>query len=203
MNNLQASMRDRAARNWTSSKVMFKVGGPMKGCLACGEICEHVILKGKRAGEIIERYSGGFAVYRSYYPQHTGWTWKCMECGRTDLACWEPDQAGKVLAELGKEPIVGCRTDVGRASGGGIDSSKKARLADYLRQHPDLAAEMDARKKAYSSARAFDKKVRSLTTAPSKIVQQATDTRISQVERLQRLEQQLEAMTKLLEQLDK
>ena len=105
MNALQAAMKDKSAKTWRERTVMYKVGSPMKGCKHCGDVVVDEET-GKR------RYTSGFQVFRAYKPWITHWTWMCAECGAKDLACWETDALGLVEAELGKEPIVGCRDAV-------------------------------------------------------------------------------------------
>lgn len=104
MNFLQAAMKDKSAKTWRERTTMYKVGSPMKGCHHCGDIEETE--SGRR------RYTSGFQVFRAYKPWAAGWTWKCMECGATDLACWEADALGMTEYMLGKEPIVGTRDAV-------------------------------------------------------------------------------------------
>ena len=105
MNKLQASMRDRSAKTWKERTTRYKVGSPMKGSANCGDIEED-----PDTGRV--RYTSGFQVYRAYKPWNTHWTWLCVECGAKDLRCWSPDELGLVEAQLGKEPIVGCRDAV-------------------------------------------------------------------------------------------
>lgn len=104
MKKLQAAMRDKAAKRWHEARVMYKVGSPMKGCRNCGE--EEEVEDGKW------QFTSGFQVFRAYKPWWTKWTWKCWECGATDLACWAPDELGLIEAELGKEPLLGNREGV-------------------------------------------------------------------------------------------
>jgi hypothetical protein len=106
MTKLQAAMKDRSAQGWRERKIMYKVGSPMKGCLHCGDVEED------ESGR--SRYLSGFQVFRAYKPWETKWTWKCMECNSTDLACWANDSLGLVEAELGKEPVVGARDAVAK-----------------------------------------------------------------------------------------
>jgi hypothetical protein len=82
---------------------MYKVGSPMKGCHNCGE------LDPEKERKV---YKSGFSVFRAYKPWETKLTWCCTECGAKDLACWEPDELGLVEAQLGKEPLLGCRESV-------------------------------------------------------------------------------------------
>lgn len=98
MTKLQAAMKDKSAKTWTERKQMYKVGSPMKGCFNCGETEED------EKGRV--KYTSGFQVFRSYKPQWTNWTWKCWECGATDLLCWEEDKLGLVEAQIGKEPVI-------------------------------------------------------------------------------------------------
>lgn len=105
MNHLQAAMRDKSAKTWRERITMYKVGSPMKGCRHCGDVQED-----EETSRV--RYLSGFQVFRAYKPWNTGWTWKCWECGATDLVCWAEDQLGLVRDELGKEPIVGSREAV-------------------------------------------------------------------------------------------
>ncbi len=105
MNLLQAAMRDKSAKTWRERKTMYKVGSPMKGCHYCGDVEEDEVT-GRRC------YTSGFQVFRAYRPWETKWTWKCWECGATDLACWENDGLGLVEQELGKEPLLGNRDAV-------------------------------------------------------------------------------------------
>jgi hypothetical protein len=98
MTKLQAAMKDKSAKTWPERKQMYKVGSPMKGCLHCGNTEED------ENGRV--RYTSGFQVFRSYMPQWTKWTWKCWECGSTDLSCWAADDLGLVEAQLGKEPVI-------------------------------------------------------------------------------------------------
>lgn len=105
MTKLQAAMKDKSAKSWKERIVMYKVGSPMKGCKHCGDIQED-----EETGK--KRYLSGFQVFRAYRPWETKWTFKCWECGSTDLNCWENDALGLVAAEIGKEPIVGARDAV-------------------------------------------------------------------------------------------
>lgn len=127
MRRLQAAMRDQAAKSWKERIVMYKVGSPMKGCRFCGDIEEDEDT-GKR------RYLSGFQVFRAYRPWETKWTWKCWECGSTDLACWEPDSLGLVENELGKEPILGARDAVRSRK----YELRKAAMSDMKKPAPKL-----------------------------------------------------------------
>ena len=81
-------------RAWKEAmrKNTIKVGGPFKGCMACGT-------SESSAGRKV--YTSGFEVYRAYKPRETGFTFWCYQCGAKDQECWENCQD-----ELGKEPIL-------------------------------------------------------------------------------------------------
>jgi len=96
MNRLQASMRDRASNNAREKRYFYKVGGPFKACRNCGTTTVD------ESGRV--RYTSGFQVFRAYDPSWLGYTWHCYTCGAMDLACWAPDSAGMVEAELGHPP---------------------------------------------------------------------------------------------------
>jgi len=85
-------MRDRVARTWPERKLYYKVGSVFKGCDHCGELDE----EGKK-------FTTGTNVYRSYKPWDMKWTYKCWDCGSTDLQCWAD------AIDIGMEPILGAR----------------------------------------------------------------------------------------------
>jgi hypothetical protein len=97
-------MKDKSSKSWPERKTCYKVGSPMKGCNNCGEVEEN------DRGRLV--YTSGFQVFRSYKPQWTNWTWKCWECGATDLQCWAEDSAGMVVAQMGKEPVIKPRSEM-------------------------------------------------------------------------------------------
>jgi hypothetical protein len=99
--NLQASLKDKAAKTWRERCVSYRVGSYMKGCRYCGDI----ELVETKSGRLKEVWKSGFNVYRAYRPWETRWTWKCEQCGSVDAACW--DQSESAAAQLGKEPILG------------------------------------------------------------------------------------------------
>ena len=101
MNKLQAAMKDRSAASWKERRQYYKVGSWRKGCAFCGMV---VLDDDDR-----EKFVTGMNVFRSYRPWQIGWTFKCWDCGATDLICWADDQFGLVSEQLGKEPILGVR----------------------------------------------------------------------------------------------
>jgi hypothetical protein len=121
MNKLQAAMKDKSAKRWRESKVMYRVGSCIKGCRQCG-ITEWVTLSN---GREVERWKTGLDVFRSYDPASCGWTWWCWSCGAKDAACW--DQSDNAVAQLGKPPASGTGFVVWKDRGA-EDGVKAARL---------------------------------------------------------------------------
>lgn len=99
MTKLQAALKDKSAQGWREAKQYYRVGSHFKGCRNCG-----IREEDEDSGRV--RYLSGYQVFRSYKPWWLGWTYKCWECGATDLRCWEN------ASDIGKEPIVGCRDAV-------------------------------------------------------------------------------------------
>lgn len=69
----------------------------MKGCRNCGEK-KRIRTKNGRKKTV---YTSGYAVFRSYTPSATGWTFWCYECGGKDELCWE-----NCHAELGFAALI-------------------------------------------------------------------------------------------------
>ena len=69
----------------------------MKGCRNCGEIERIRTAKGKWKTV----YKSGYAVFRSYSPSQTAWTFWCYECGAKDELCW-----ANCEFELGCEAVI-------------------------------------------------------------------------------------------------
>ena len=126
MNKLQAAMKDKSAAGWRERKQYYKVGSPMKACYQCGEVVEDD--RGK------PRWITGMQVFRSYRPWEIGWTFKCWDCGATDLRCWADDQLGLVAREIGREPILGNR-EVVRAK---KQALRKAATAEAKREGGEI-----------------------------------------------------------------
>lgn len=107
MTKLQAAMKESVPRRQALAlaRISYKVGSCFKGCCHCGDY--DLIEVG---GREVKRYTSGYNVYRSYKPWATKWTWWCYDCGSKDLRCWEPDAAGNVEEQLGKEPRRGARS---------------------------------------------------------------------------------------------
>jgi len=78
-------------------KISYRCGSYMKGCRNCGETKWIRTKKGKRK----RRYKSGYAVFRSYAPSQTGWTFWCYECGAKDERCW-----GNCRDELGHAAVI-------------------------------------------------------------------------------------------------
>lgn len=100
MKKLQAAMKDASARKIPESNLYYRVGSYFKGCHHCGEYEVDISDSGRER----KRYTSGFQVFRSYYPNRTKWTYWCYECGSKDAACWEN-------AELGGDAVRGSKNE--------------------------------------------------------------------------------------------
>jgi hypothetical protein len=134
MKKLQAAMRDSSARRAREMRHCYRVGSVFKGCANCGEV--EVDEEGKA------KFTSGFNVYRSYQPSATKWTWICWDCSAKDLKCWAEDQAGMVLAELGKDAIRGTRDAIKERKYG-----LRKELLRAAKAHVDLQVEGERDKK--------------------------------------------------------
>jgi len=107
MNKLQASLRDRAARNSKWGRQCYRIGSFFKGCAKCGEWHWHELANGRK----VKRYTSGYDVFRAYCPNDVGWTYYCWNCGAKDSTAWENAQ------DLGMDAIRGSRDAIanGRA----------------------------------------------------------------------------------------
>lgn len=102
MTKLQATMKDKSAKGWRERKLYYRVGGCVKGCQSCGQTdpqrARHVWSEVFQMKVKVQHYTCGYQVFRSFSPRAMGWSFKCFECGATDIAAWGPSQ------EIGKEP---------------------------------------------------------------------------------------------------
>jgi hypothetical protein len=73
-------------------RISYQCGSYRKGCRNCGEI------KIARTRTV---YTSGYAVFRAYAPNETGWTFWCYECGARDQQCW-----ANCEEELGRAAII-------------------------------------------------------------------------------------------------
>jgi len=78
-------------------QIAYRCGSYMKGCRNCGETKR--IRTEKRKWKTV--YKSGYAVFRSYAPSQTGWTFWCYECGAKDAQCWANCQG-----ELGYAALI-------------------------------------------------------------------------------------------------
>jgi hypothetical protein len=69
----------------------------MKGCRNCGEKRQIRTKSGRRK----TIYKSGYAVFRAYAPNETGWTFWCYECGAKDEQCW-----ANCYSELGFAALI-------------------------------------------------------------------------------------------------
>lgn len=134
MKKLQAAMRDKAAQGWRERKLYYRIGSVFKACAHCGDYDEEG-----------ERYTSGYHVFRAYKPWWMGWTYKCMECGATDLECWAN------ATDIGREPIVGARDAVRERKAelrkareaAARDDGEKGRYDHPVKEQNELAALME------------------------------------------------------------
>jgi hypothetical protein len=118
-------------------KLGYKVGSYFKGCRNCGD----THFEEMRNGREVERYDSGYAVWRSYCPGQTGWTYWCYECGAKDRRCWEDAK------DIGEDAVRGTRD--------AITSHKKSGKAGRSRQR--AVSDVDISAFAKSVGRIFDK----------------------------------------------
>jgi hypothetical protein len=97
----------------------YKCGCRFKGCLACGETDYD------RNDKLV--YITGHNVYRAYDPKWMKWTYKCLDCGKTDRECWEDAK------DIGQSYIGGCRNTIFKddPTPFGTNRLKKSRIAGY------------------------------------------------------------------------
>jgi RNA polymerase sigma factor (sigma-70 family) len=78
-------------------RIAYRCGSYMKGCRNCGEKRQIRTKSGRRK----TIYKSGYAVFRAYAPNETGWTFWCYECGAKDEQCW-----ANCYAELGFAALI-------------------------------------------------------------------------------------------------
>jgi RNA polymerase sigma factor (sigma-70 family) len=78
-------------------RISYRCGSYRKGCRNCGETKRVRTKKGRKKTV----YKSGYAVFRAYAPNDTGWTFWCYECGARDEQCW-----ANCNGELGRAAII-------------------------------------------------------------------------------------------------
>ena len=105
MTKLQASMKESSSRRQSLmlARVAYKVGSYFKSCENC---CEIELVE--MGNHFVKRYKGNYAVYRSYSPKVTGYTYWCFCCGAKDERCWDGAN------DIGTDAIRGTREAIAK-----------------------------------------------------------------------------------------